>query len=121
MTLPPLIRREKKRADTRLHSAEHRASVRRHPCLVPECSERPIQSAHVRTGTDGALSIKPSSFWCVPLCAAHHQQQHNLGERSFEERHGIDLRKSALEFALHSPDPAIKRAAKAARVKEIES
>lgn len=28
---------------------------------------------------------------CAPLCRRHHSEQHHLGLRSFELRHGIDL------------------------------
>lgn len=119
MTLPPLIRREKK-SDTRLRSAKHRAFVRRHHCIVPGCTNLPTECAHVRLGTDGAGAIKPSDQFSVAMCLHHHSAQHAYGEREFERISGLDLRALAEQFASHSPDPAIRQAAKAARVREIE-
>lgn len=28
----------------------------------------------------------------VPLCQAHHQEWHSIGEAEFDQRHGLDLR-----------------------------
>lgn len=62
-----------------------------------------VQAAHVRTRTDGGTGMKPSDFWTVPLCAAHHREQHQIGEAAFQDRHGIDMRETAAQLAKRSP------------------
>lgn len=81
----------------------HRAWIRRHHCCVPGCMQTPIECAHVRTGTDCGLSLKPSDRWAVSLCRDHHRDQHRTGEAAFQKRYGIDLYELALEFARRSP------------------
>ncbi len=77
---------------------------------------RKIEAAHVRTGTDGATALKPSSWWLIPLCGPHHSRQHTIGEAAFEKEFGIDMKREALMLARVSPDQAMKDAARAAGV-----
>lgn len=100
--LPPAISVTKRKRDTLVCTA-HRAWVRRHHCCVPGCRSRPIECAHVRSGTDGGVGLKPSDKWVISLCAAHHLEQHHIGERAFEAEHGIDMKALAEEFARRSP------------------
>lgn len=102
MTLPPRLKK-KKRREQRIRCPGHLAFVRSFACCVPNCRETTIEAAHVRTGTDGGLGLKPSDFWAVSLCVGHHAQQHGMGEAPFEQRHGIDLKALAQEFAAKSP------------------
>lgn len=88
---------------TRRTCAAHRAWVRRHRCCVRGCRGSPIESAHVRDGTDGGTGLKPSDRWCISLCRDHHLEQHQIGERTFEQKYDLDLRELACEFALRSP------------------
>ena len=83
--------------------AGHRAWVRRHACSVRGCRRTPIECAHVRSGTDGSMGMKPSDRWTISLCAFHHREQHDLGERRFGEKYSIDLVALASEFAIRSP------------------
>lgn len=99
---PPLVDRHRHARDSRSCPA-HRAWIRRHRCCVPGCANLPIECAHVRRGTDGGQSLKPSDRWTVSLCREHHGEQHRIGERAFEKRHGIDLRGLAEAFAKASP------------------
>jgi len=89
----------------------HLAWVRGHECAIAgkhgitgphECAGS-IEAAHVRTGTDGATSIKPSDIWAIPLCSSAHRLQHQLGESAFEQRFGIDMRRTAQILARLSP------------------
>ena len=96
--LPPEPRKSSSRT-----CAAHQAWVRRHRCSVPGCRGLPIECAHVRTGTDGGMGLKPSDRWCISLCVAHHLEQHEIGEAAFEERYELDLRMLAREFAQRSP------------------
>jgi len=100
--LPERLPRRERRRDTR-SCAAHRAWVRQHRCSVPQCQNLPIECAHVRSGTDGGQGLKPSDRWCISLCQRHHHEQHRVGERAFEVRHGICLVDLARAFAARSP------------------
>ena len=102
MRLPNRLQKERKLAPER-ECPGHRAWVRRHHCCVPGCLNIPIECAHVRTGTDGGVGLKPSDRWTVSLCSTHHAEQHRIGERRFERRHGVDLSALAGAFAARSP------------------
>ncbi len=100
----------------------HRAFIRRHACSVPGCNNPNVQCAHVRVGTDGGAGLKPSDWWTLPLCGpalidgerveGHHNEQHRLGETSFEKKYRIDMKEIAKEFAKRSPDTNMKEAMK---------
>lgn len=67
---------------TMKRSAKHLAFIRTLPCaktLVPGN----VQAAHIRRGTDGGVSLKPSDCWVLPLSAAEHARQHQIGEPAF--------------------------------------
>lgn len=81
----------------------HLSWVRTHGWSVPGCGDGPIESAHVRVGTDGSMGEKPSDCWTVSLCRDHHAEQHRIGEPAFERHHHLHLRMLALEFAAKSP------------------
>lgn len=68
-----------------------------------------IEAAHVRNGTDGSLSEKPSDPWAVPLSAVCHERQHRKGERTFWRESGKNPHKLAIEFAMNSPDKLVKQ------------
>ena len=102
MRLPNRLRKEPKSPVER-ECPGHRAWVRRHHCCVPECLNVPIECAHVRTGTDRGIGLKPSDRWTVSLCSAHHAEQHRIGEGSFERLYALDLRGLATTFAAKSP------------------
>jgi hypothetical protein len=100
--LPDRLKRPRRSQETRSCPA-HRAWVRRHRCSVPGCEARTIECAHVRNGTDGGQSLKPSDGWTISLCRDHHAEQHRMGEKAFEKRYQLDLRSLATEFARQSP------------------
>lgn len=118
----PKRRRRKRfgiREETRVRSYAHKKWVRGHECAIKHKSEKtdgekyvgfkrhdcigPIQSAHVRCGTDGAGNIDPSDCFTIPLCVGGHRCQHDLGEPEFERRYGIDMRKIADALWARSP------------------
>lgn len=61
-------------------------------CLA--CGRRgPVECCHVRAGTDGGGSLKPSDKFTVPMCHACHDRQHNKwngSEVRFWAEIGID-------------------------------
>jgi hypothetical protein len=60
---------------------EHLAFIRELPCI--RCESYNSVPAHIRIGTDGGMSRKPSDYWTVPLCHTCHDRQHKRGERTF--------------------------------------
>lgn len=62
-----------------------------------------IECAHVRTGTNGGVGIKPGDCWTVPLCRDCHARQHQIGEPEFERQWGVDLK--AVAKALYQASP----------------
>lgn len=100
--LPQRIQRNSHRADEKRRSPAHRAWVRGFACCA--CgSETAIECAHVRLGTDGGTSMKPSDRWCISLCRDCHSEQHRIGEVSFAHHHKINLKALAEEFFAKSP------------------
>lgn len=100
---PPMGLRE----EPQIRCDSHLQWVRGHACSVggssgQGCSGR-IEAAHVRTGTDGGLGVKPSDTHTIPLCSGHHQEQHTIGESAFERRYGINMRQIADGLARISP------------------
>lgn len=86
---------------------QHLAWLRGFDCSIAGkdghvCSGR-IEAAHVRRGTEGGTSLKPTDFHAIPLCSAAHAEQHRLGEVSFERRYGIDMKAIAEGMAKRSP------------------
>lgn len=75
------------------------------PCSVPHCrTGQLVVAAHVRVlGTDGGTGLKPSDLFTAPLCALHHLEQHRIGHRAFDARHGISLLSIAVSLAAESP------------------
>ena len=102
LRFPQRLPSEPRKASSRACAA-HRAWVRRHRCSVPGCRRLPIECAHVRSGTDGGLGLKPSDKWTISLCRFHHLEQHDAGEQAFERQHDVKLLELAREFARRSP------------------
>ena len=73
-------------------SRERVRAVQAMPCVV--CGALPSENAHVRSrgAGGGAADI-------VPLCMAHHREQHDVGIATFQERHSIDLAAEAARVA----------------------
>ncbi len=105
MTLPRKIPKPPKRS-SRWRSLGHCNFVRSHGCSVPNCDGRPIEVAHVRTGSGAGIGQRPDDWNTISLCLAHHAEQHRIGEASFEKRHGFSMAEKAAEFAKASPKRA---------------
>lgn len=102
MQLPARIRRESGRKEQGKRCPGHRKWVRGHACSA--CgSQTAIECAHVRTGTDGGVGIKPSDKWCISLCKECHSRQHQIGEEAFEKAWGINMKELAMLFFRQSP------------------
>jgi hypothetical protein len=71
-------------------NALHLAYIRTLPCLF--CGRLgPSDPAHIRTGTDGGIGLKPSDRFTVPLCRDDHRHQHQVGERTFWHEVGMEI------------------------------
>lgn len=76
----------------------YRAWIRSLPCFVwTGCVGRKwgwTEAAHVKTRGSGGTDRNN----LVPLCHAHHAEQHAVGIRQFEQRHGLSLRTVARQL-----------------------
>jgi hypothetical protein len=91
---PPIVPYQGKKLDKDIldRSEDYSNFIRSFACLV--CNVKEVHAAHLDTGGTG---IKGTDFSQVPLCAEHHingnKCLHKLGEKKFNEMHGVDLRK----------------------------
>ena len=82
---------------------EHLAFIRLLPCVA--CGKAaPSEAAHVRTGTDGGVGMKPGDRYAIPLCTACHAKQHRVGELTFWSALRIDPVNVALRLWTMSAD-----------------
>ena len=82
---------------------QHLAFIRLLPCVA--CGKAaPSEAAHVRTGTDGGVGMKPGDRYAFPLCTACHAKQHRLGELTFWSALRIDPVNVALRLWTISAD-----------------
>jgi hypothetical protein len=81
----------------------HLAFIRLLPCAA--CGKAaPSEAAHVRTGTDGGVGMKPADRYAIPLCTTCHAKQHRLGELTFWSALRIDPVNVALRLWTISAD-----------------
>jgi hypothetical protein len=72
-----------------LRDKAHLKFVASHPCLI--CERSPADAHHVRFAQPQALGRKVSDEFTVPLCRAHHRDNHRFGdERAWWSRASID-------------------------------
>ena len=96
--------RSKRKPDFR-RRVQHLAFVRQLPCVA--CGKAaPSEPAHVRTGTDGGIGIKPGDRYAVPLCTTCHGEQHRVGELTFWSALRFDPLNVALRLWTISADLA---------------
>jgi len=84
-------------------STRHLAWVRTYPCCVRICGATMMHVHHVRDDSGGGTGLRPHDRWAIPVCPAHHMAIHQTGARTFETRHGLNLRAIAVRFAETSP------------------
>lgn len=54
-----------------------------------------VEASHIRSRGAGGFDVANT----VPLCHAHHAQQHAIGAKSFAVKHGVDLELMARAYA----------------------
>lgn len=103
-----LTRRHKNsgRQNDGLRWPAHRKWVRGFTCLCMgrggECWGD-IECAHVDYATPKGMGLKGHDAFTVPLCAAHHAEQHTMGWQAFEAKYGIDAEAKARRIMKRSP------------------
>lgn len=75
----------------RWQSSHYLSFVRELPCCV--CRRGPAEAHHVRINGNSGTGSKPSDFWTIPLCRAHHAELHLTGAKTFQDKHQIDFYK----------------------------
>lgn len=65
--------------------------LRGRSCLAGGTCAGRIEAAHIDYAPGKGVGTKPADRYAVPLCAAHHGEQHQAGIRTFEKRHGINM------------------------------
>jgi hypothetical protein len=94
----------------RIKSETHEDFIRSLPCAI--CGDNTTtEAAHIsyadmRYGKFGrGKGQKEESIWVVPLCGAHHREQHELwNERAFWGHKGIDPCRVAAALYIRSQD-----------------
>ena len=72
-----------------LRSKAHLQFVASHPCLI--CERSPADAHHIRFAQPSSLGRKVSDEYTVPLCRAHHRDNHRFGdERAWWSRLSVD-------------------------------
>ena len=76
----------------RVKDNKHLEFIRSLPCCI--CGRIDTEAAHIRTANiqigkrETGRGEKPSDQWTVPLCCAHHAEQHGMNEMAFWKKHG---------------------------------
>ena len=100
--IPRTVARRKPKLDSH-RRGQHLSFIRQLPCVA--CGRAaPSEPAHVRTGSDGGVGMKPGDRYAVPLCTACHAKQHRIGELSFWSALRIDPLNVAFRLWIVSAD-----------------
>jgi hypothetical protein len=84
-----------------LRDKAHLRFVASHPCLI--CERSPADAHHVRFAQPQSLGRKVSDEFTVPLCRAHHRDNHRYGdERAWWSKVSIDPLEVSQRFWLQS-------------------
>jgi hypothetical protein len=87
----------------REHNHKHLAWIRTLRCCI--CGKAGPDAAHIRAADpvygkpETGMGEKPSDKFTVPLCRAHHAEQHSINEMQFWKAKGINP--VGLALALH--------------------
>lgn len=75
--------------ETRIRNKAHLAFVRSLPCVI--CGRQPSHAHHIKFAQPGALGMKVSDEYTVPMCFLDHDALHNAGnERAWWEACKVD-------------------------------
>jgi len=90
--------------DPRRHNPDHLRYVASQPCCL--CGDNTsVQACHLRFGSinddkrETGMQEKPhDDRWVLPLCSAHHREQHGMNEREFWKKYRVDPFAMALHY-----------------------
>lgn len=96
------LRPRKRNAPRPSHKVAHGflAWLRGRPCFLEwtgDCAGR-MEAAHTYGAGDKGVGTKSSDRYAIPLCSAHHAEQHRVGWRTFETTHGFDAPRTAEKY-----------------------
>jgi hypothetical protein len=86
--------RELRQREPRQRDERHLDFIRSLPCCI--CGGIDTEAAHIRTASlahgkqHTGMAEKPSDKWALPLCNAHHREQHSMNEMAFWKKYEID-------------------------------
>jgi len=72
----------------RTEDEEYREWIRSQPCIVRDRTGEDVDPHHAIEGGQGS---KASDYTCLPLCHDLHEELHDIGRRTFEEKHNVDI------------------------------
>jgi len=72
----------------RTEDEEYREWIRTQPCIVRDRTGDDVDPHHAIEGGQGT---KASDYTCLPLCHDLHDELHDIGRRTFEQKHDIDI------------------------------
>ena len=79
----------------RKRDEKHLAFIRTLPCII--CGDNTsTEACHIRMSDARiakpatGIAIKPDDKYVLPMCGAHHRDQHKMSERRFWEQQNID-------------------------------
>src|SRR6201981_2868491 len=102
--IPRTVARRKPKLDPH-RRGQHLTFIRQLPCVA--CGRAASsEPAHVRTGTDGGVGMKPGDRYAVPLCTTCHAKQHRVGELTLLSALRFDPHNAALRLWTVSADLA---------------
>lgn len=116
--LPPKTARPRMgvREPPRPEFRAHQRYVKGFGCCVPGCLVTPVDFAHLRSAANAGKGQKPLDIFGISLCRPHHDQQHRIGQKTFDRKHGIDSWALAAEFARTTSDQALREFLRERRV-----
>ncbi len=84
------LKRLRRTNRTRPGQPKHMKWVRGFKCCVDRCDGWPVIFHHVRSAGEAGMGEKDDRYG-APLCNDHHIELHQIGWRTFEAKHGLDL------------------------------
>lgn len=72
-------------------SKEYLAFVRKSECLIGRRCFGDIVPHHLRSSSNSGIGMKPDDYFSVPMCFLHHNETHQIGQRTFQNKYDVDF------------------------------
>jgi len=68
------------------------------PCWICGDTGFPVDAHHhsIQGVTQKGMGMKVTDYAVVPLCNGHHREGHQIGWKSFQEKHDVDLQQAVI-------------------------